>query len=220
VLTSKFVLGLTWTYFEIRFLAKRQNGGGNDRTTKSMKHIITCVLLLMNLMCFGATTKVTRVIDGDTFETETGEKVRLIGINAPEISDIYGYEAKQHLTDLINGKIINLEIDNISNDRDRYSRLLRYVILDGKDINKLMISDGFAFAYLKYNFEKSSVYKQAQLLATQNNKGIWGNGNNAIETEQQLVKENDSRLSFTKEFFIISIVALLLLLGFYYYFKK
>ncbi len=86
----------------------------------------------------------TRIIDGDTFETETGEKVRLIGINAPEISDIFGQEAKQYLSDLIENKIVELQSDNISNDRDRYQRLLRYVILDGVDINKKMVSDGFA----------------------------------------------------------------------------
>ncbi len=117
----------------------------------------------MNCVCFGTTTKVTRVIDGDTFETETGEKVRLIGINAPEISDIFGQEAKQYLSDLILNKTVELQSDNISNDRDRYQRLLRYIILDGVDINKKMISDGFAFAYLKYHFSNSSEYEQAQI---------------------------------------------------------
>jgi endonuclease YncB( thermonuclease family) len=61
-------------------------------------------MTLTTLVCFGTTTKVTRIIDGDTFETETGEKVRLIGINAPEISDIFGQEAKQHLANLIDQK--------------------------------------------------------------------------------------------------------------------
>jgi len=109
-----------------------------------MRQTITFILLLTTFVCFGTTTKVTRIIDGDTFETETGEKVRLIGINAPEISDIFGQEAKQYLSDLIENKIVELQSDNISNDRDRYQRLLRYVILDGVDINKKMVSDGFA----------------------------------------------------------------------------
>jgi micrococcal nuclease len=105
-----------------------------------MRQTITYILLLMTFVCFGTTTKVTRVIDGDTFETDTGEKVRLIGINAPEISDIFGQEAKQHLSDLIENKTVDLQTDNISNDRDRFQRLLRYVILDGVDINKKMVS--------------------------------------------------------------------------------
>lgn len=119
-----------------------------------MKKSLIIILALLTLNCFGTLNKVTRVIDGDTFETETGEKVRLVGINAPEISDIFGEEAKQHLIDLIEGKTVDLEPDHISNDRDRYSRLLRYVILDNIDINKKMILDGFAFAYLKYHFDK------------------------------------------------------------------
>src|SRR5699024_5466472 len=113
------------------------------------------IFLLSTIACFATQTKVTRVIDGDTFEIESGEKVRLIGINAPEMSDFYGLEAKEHLTDLIENKSVYLQPDNISNDRDRYQRLLRYVIIGGIDVNKKMISDGFAFAYLKYKFSKS-----------------------------------------------------------------
>ena len=108
-----------------------------------MKRLCIIILTLTTLVCFGTTTKVTRIIDGDTFETETGEKVRLIGINAPEISDIFGQESKQHLTDLIDGKTIDLQTDNLSNDRDSYSRLLRYVILDGIDVSStLKYADG------------------------------------------------------------------------------
>ena len=40
-----------------------------------MRQTITYILLLTVLVCFGTTTKVARIIDGDTFETETGEKV-------------------------------------------------------------------------------------------------------------------------------------------------
>jgi micrococcal nuclease len=163
---------------------------------------------------------VTRIIDGDTFEIETGEKVRLIGINTPEISDIFGQEAKQHLADLIDGKTIDLQTDNLSNDRDRYSRLLRYVILDGIDINKKMISDGFAFAYLKYHFEKANDYKEAQLAAGEENKGMWGNENKDGVIKQQENKEGDSHPLSSKEYFVISVVVLLILVGIYYYFKR
>jgi len=64
-----------------------------------MRQTITYILLLMTFVCFGTTTtKVTRIIDGDNFETETGEKGRLIGINGTEISKIFGEEAKQKLS--------------------------------------------------------------------------------------------------------------------------
>lgn len=183
-----------------------------------MKLLCIIILTLTTLLCFGETTKVTRIIDGDTFETETGEKVRLIGINTPEISDIFGQEAKQHLTDLIDGKTIDLQTDNISNDRDRYSRLLRYVILDGIDINKKMISDGFAFAYLKYHFEKANDYKVAQLTASEKSKGMWGNKSEVIKQPEN--KEGASNSLSAKEYFIISVIVFLMLVGIYYYFKR
>ena len=137
----------------------------------------------------------TRVIDGDTFETETGEKVRLIGINSPEISDIFGQDAKKYLSYLIENKTVDLQADNITNNRDRYHRLLRYVILDGVDINKKMLSDGFAFAYLKYKFSKSIDYERAQLEARETNKGIWG-----ASKKETIIKEQEKQeKSFWKD---------------------
>lgn len=196
--------------------------GGNGMTTIStLRHTITYILLLTTFVCFGTTTKVSRVIDGDTFETETGEKVRLIGINAPEILDIFGLEAKQYLSYLIENKTVDLQADKISNDQDRYQRLLRYVILDGVDINKKMISDGFAFAYLKYKFSKSIDYEQAQLEARENNKGIWGDSKNETNIKEQEKKETSFwNELLPKAYFIGSLVIILLLVGLITYFKK
>ena len=175
----------------------------------------------MTFFCYGSTTKVTRVIDGDTFEIKTGEKVRLIGINAPEISDIFGQEAKQYLSDLIENKTVDLQTDNISNDRDRYQRLLKYVVIDGIDINKKMISDGFAFAYLKYNFSKSSEYEQAQRQARDTNKGIWGDSKKETIIKKQEKNENFYWQNISpKAYFVGSLVLVLLFVGIYTYFKK
>lgn len=199
-----------------------KNVSGNGRTTTStIRQTITYILLLTTFVCFGTTTKVTRVIDGDTFETETGEKVRLIGINAPEISDIFGQEAKQYLSYLIENKTVDLQADNLSNDRDRYQRLLRYVILDGVDINKKMVSDGFAFAYLKYKFSKSIDYEQAQLEARETNKGIWGDSKKETTIKEQEKKETSFWKDLSpKAYFVGSLVIILLLVGLFTYFKK
>ena len=72
--------------------------------------------------------KVARVIDGDTFEIETGEKVRLIGIDAPESvhptkeDECYGETSSKVLKELIEGKSVYLEKD--VSETDRYGRLL------------------------------------------------------------------------------------------------
>jgi micrococcal nuclease len=192
---------------------------------------LTYIFFLLALTCLGTPNKVTRVIDGDTFEIETGEKVRLIGINAPEISDIFGQEAKQYLSSLIENKIVNLEIDNISKNRDRYNRLLRYAILEGIDINKKMISDGFAFAYLKYRFSKSIDYEQNQLRASETNKGIWGNSSKGKIISQQMKKEKMTYMLQKKEsssshdlppkaYVVGSLMLILLIIGLFFYYKK
>jgi micrococcal nuclease len=187
----------------------------------AMRRTITSILFLLTFVCIGTTTKVTRVIDGDTFETETGEKVRLIGINAPEISDIFGEEAKQYLSDLIENKTVDLQTDNISNNRDHYQRLLRYVILDGVDINKKMVSDGYAFAYLKYHFSKSTDYEQAQIQSREANNGIWGDSKKETIINEQEKKETIFWQDLSpKAYFVGSLVLFLLLVGLYNYFKK
>jgi len=179
------------------------------------------LLILVALIFLGTTTKVTRIIDGDTFEIETGEKVRLIGINAPEISDIFGQESKQYLENLILNKTISLEVDKLSSDRDRYQRLLRYAILDGIDINEKMLLDGFAFAYLRYDFSNSNKYEQAQLYAREKNKGIWGgSGEEEISNiENHTSIKNISTFSI-KAYIIGGLIFSLLLVWIYVYLKK
>ncbi|MBR9704862.1 hypothetical protein GOV12_05600 [Candidatus Pacearchaeota archaeon] len=68
---------------------------------------------------------VSRVIDGDTFVLGDGERVRLICIDTPENGEDGFEEAKEFLEDLVLEREIRLEKD--VSDRDKYSRLLRYV---------------------------------------------------------------------------------------------
>jgi micrococcal nuclease len=207
---------------KILHIANLQNGRDKGKyNIERMKHIITYIFFLTTFVCFGTTTKVTRVIDGDTFETETGEKVRLIGINAPEISDIFGQESKQHLENLILNKTISLEVDNLSGDRDRYQRLLRYVLLEGDDINEKMLLDGFAFAYLRYDFNNSNKYEQAQLYARENNRGIWGGSDkDGISNLNNYNSIKNIETLSTKTYIIGSLIFSLLLVWIYVYFKK
>ncbi|MBU7045436.1 MAG: thermonuclease family protein, partial [Theionarchaea archaeon] len=79
----------------------------------------------------------TVVIDGDTFRLETGETVRLIGIDAPELSQPGGKESREYLTHLILNKGVTLEKGY--EDRDKYNRLLRFVYLGNKCINEEML---------------------------------------------------------------------------------
>lgn len=192
----------------------------------TIRNILFIVLLISAITSLATPVKVKRVIDGDTFETESGDRVRLLGINAPEMSDIFGQEAKQHLIELINDKTVELHADARSSDRDRYSRLLRYIYLDGNDINKKMILDGYAFAYLKYHFERAHEYKEAQQNASSKNLGMWGD-------RQQEKDEHLHQPGILKQpkncfweslglhhYLVAASIFILFCSGTYYYFKK
>ena len=110
--------------------------------------------------------KVLKVVDGDTIKVEISDKtesVRLIGIDAPELSDsstkgLKAIEAKDFLIDLIGDGKVRLEADETQDDKDVYDRLLRYVFLEnGKMVNEEMIKEKMAEEYtfiVPYKYQK------------------------------------------------------------------
>jgi len=129
---------------------------------------------------------VTRVVDGDTLEVDLDgvtEKVRLLGIDTPEFSskDCYAQEATDYIEGLDLVQEVTLTIDVLNDDRDRYDRLLRYVELDGLDINKKMIRDGYALYYDTYDVLRGAEYAEAELLAQSEVLGLWGDCQGAGE---------------------------------------
>ena len=88
--------------------------------------------------------QVEQVVDGDTFDLADGQRVRLIGIDAPEIGQECSDQATQALASLISGQIVYLEKD--VSDTDSYGRLLRYVYVDNALVNYELVCQGFAYA--------------------------------------------------------------------------
>ena len=86
-----------------------------------------------------------RVIDGDTIEVLLNgdvQRVRYIGVNAPEL-DQRGYAAAlDYNRRLVEGKAITMERDRT--DKDKYDRLLRYVWVNGLFVNAEMVRSGKA----------------------------------------------------------------------------
>lgn len=72
---------------------------------------------------------VSRVIDGDTVETDLGDTVRLLGIDTPERGQCGYQEATDHLAALVQDQPVFLTSSTDGTDADRYGRLLRYVNL-------------------------------------------------------------------------------------------
>lgn len=96
----------------------------------------------------GSGIRVVEVIDGDTFDITlpdgSTERVRIIGVNAPERGECRAEAATRWLAERIDGEAVTLVEDR--SDRDRYGRLLRYVELDGTDVGRAMVADGLAIA--------------------------------------------------------------------------
>jgi len=117
---------------------------------------------------------VTRVIDGDTVVTSTGERIRLVCIDAPEIGQTHADEAKERLEELVLNKDVELEPDKT--DKDKYDRTLRYIWVDGKLASEVLIEEGLAKSYryppdLKY----CDIMDAAQEDAQDKKVGIWEN---------------------------------------------
>lgn len=130
---------------------------------------------------------VTRVVDGDTFvfradSSTSEEKVRMLGINTPESVDprrsvqCFGHEASAFAKQLIEGHRVRLEEDPQADNIDKYGRFLRNVILDdGRDVNLLLVQEGYAQAYLSFPLNKArkAQIRRAEAQAKAEHKGLW-----------------------------------------------
>ena len=142
------------------------------------KVLLTSVLALaLGVSTAAAGVQVVRIHDGDTLTISTGEKVRFLQIDTPEISpaECYGAEARTALVGIIGKSPIALESDSVSNDKDQWGRLLRYVKVGNVNVNLRLVEIGAA-APRFYNGENGK-YSAALLRAAQNAKakkiGLW-----------------------------------------------
>lgn len=151
-------------------------------------YIATLLILLVHTSYAGTLSRVgtqqwvvvQHVYDGDTFKTTRGEKVRLLGINTPEVmhdtqpSEPLGESARLYLQQHITGQTVRLEYDQ--QRKDIYGRTLAHVYLsDGTWINQALVQKGLAHVYTF----APNVGKAAQLLFSEHRpidkqSGIWG----------------------------------------------
>jgi micrococcal nuclease len=159
------------------------------------------VIIIFSLACTScaktdyADVLVTKVFDGDTLRLADGEKVRLIGIDAPEMYEsdkLYrdiqstgqdmqtimalGRESYQFTKQLVEGKRVRLEFD--IEKRDKYGRLLAYVFIPANELflNAEIIKQGYAEPMtispnIKYADYFQGLYQQAR----ENKRGLWAN---------------------------------------------
>jgi len=122
--------------------------------------------------------KVTNVIDGDTIEIEEVGRVRLIGIDTPELSnpkECYSSESAQKLRELLENKSVEIEYDPTQGNLDKYDRDLLFVFNEhGQNINLEMIKLGYAFEYTYSKpYKYQSEFKLAEKSAQTSKLGLW-----------------------------------------------
>ena len=127
--------------------------------------------------CGPSEATVETVIDGDTIVLTSGEKVRYLLIDAPEITnghtDCYGQEAFQYNRDLVLGQEIALTYDEQCTDK--YGRLLAYVEAPDGEMNTLLIERGFACLLIvpPNGADRESEFAGLELEARQSGEGMW-----------------------------------------------
>jgi micrococcal nuclease len=124
------------------------------------------------------TARVTKHTDGDTFWLSGIGKVRLIGMDTPEVYggvECFGREASafvERVVPLGTEVRYRLGVD----ERDRYDRALAYVWLrDGRFLNRLLVTRGYAQPLtVPPNVEYEDLFVRAARRARERGRGLWG----------------------------------------------
>lgn len=135
--------------------------------------------------------RVSWVYDGDTIEVEQVGRVRLLGIDAPEIKDsdrdrfyqhqfgissatlrLVARQATDYVIKHAHNQIVTLEFDQ---ERiDPYGRTLAYVYLpDGRLLNQVLIEEGLAAVFRRADFQLKEQFMAAEAKARENKRGLW-----------------------------------------------
>ena len=138
-----------------------------------MKTINLFLLLFFSNFCFAEyveNLQIKKIVDGDTvhvFHQDETYKVRLIEIDAPERNQPYGKDSTDYLKLLLNEGKVDVEISGT----DRYGRKLGRLYWKGRDINREMVTAGYAWVYDDYVTDRSFYENQSE--ARELKKGLW-----------------------------------------------
>jgi micrococcal nuclease len=118
-------------------------------------------------------------VDGDTIDVASVGRVRLLGIDAPEIgrgfdtAAPFGREARDALVAMVEHRWVRLEYDGTRTDT--YNRHLAYVVReDGLFVNAAMVRDGLARVTARAPLARLDELKRAEREAQSARRGMWG----------------------------------------------
>jgi endonuclease YncB( thermonuclease family) len=149
-------------------------------------HVLRSALLVM--LCLGTApalavtlTGAARVVDGDTIEM-SGQTLRLIGIDAPELAQPCERDGKPWACgdwsrDALRTRLSGRDLSCSGTDQDRYGRWLVTCRLGGRDLGQVLVRNGVAFAYRRY----SAIYVSDEAKAQRDGRGLWAGSTEAPE---------------------------------------
>lgn len=129
--------------------------------------------ILIALAAQASLSGATLVVDGDTLHVGN-ERVRLFGVDAPELSQMCGVGASkvacgQLAARWLRSRVQNRTLQCSAVDKDRYGRVVARCRIDGTDLSQALVEAGWATAYRKYSFQ----YVDAENRARAAQRGIW-----------------------------------------------
>lgn len=137
--------------------------------------LLACIFCLVPAL-LGAepriiTARIVGVHDGDSITALAAGnvqlKVRLEGIDAPELKQPFSQQAKQALSTMVFGKTVSLHVTG----RDRYKRTLAVVVADGVNVNLALVRLGLAWRYEAYSKDAALLIAQNEARAAK--RGLW-----------------------------------------------
>ena len=140
-----------------------------------MRYLITLLLITSTLQTVDAEpykAMVIQVWDGDSIvvSTVTGpQQIRIFGIDSPEKGQPYGAEAKRYLERLLKNQEVSIE----PLEQDSYQRTIANVTRQQRSVADLLVEQGFAWAYRRYNPPSELIKKEEH--AKRERRGLWQN---------------------------------------------
>lgn len=136
-----------------------------------MKLFLLPLLLLFPLVSQTFYAKVVGVHDGDSITVLSSSnqqiKVRLEGIDCPELKQDFGQKAKQYTSSLCFQKQVRI----VTTGKDRYGRTLAFVYVGNTCINRELLKAGMAWHFKKYN--SNSELGKLESIARSKKIGLW-----------------------------------------------
>lgn len=166
-------------------------------TARSLASALVCAGILSGASAASALTA-REVVDGDTLVLENGDRVRLIGLDTPEIKDtfgrnaktakfeglkktavdLYAVEAKSAAEDWIKGQKLRIQKDPVNSERahrDDYGRLLAYVCRESDNhcLAEDLIAGGYGLVYRRFSFDRKASFIKLEEKAKAEGRGLW-----------------------------------------------